>query len=291
METISFLASSWFAIEWYDKKNTHLRIFGQRNEAWSTTNCFSSTRMRAATYAGGCATTAYSRLDATTVPVSSVRFAEFKWVRWRWGLSARVVPCCTSELYTAYWKPCRNLILLCSLCRWVSSGCFPTLRRLTILVPGSLQRLRTNRKAKSLVPSTHQLHSRMCESVARIGVSALYKKAYFFDKRFGTVVCIAASQPRLNLFTLHNVCITHLQETDLRHTWKCCKPRMSSYQEKKHFEAEFEEVMLTAVQPSPLPSNSQLVTCTPNYKPSHEAVIWDYFYSMPNRVISCYIII
>ena len=60
--------------------------------------------MRAATYAGGCATTAYSRLDATTVPVSSVRFAEFKWVRWRWGLSARVVPCLTSELYTAYWK-------------------------------------------------------------------------------------------------------------------------------------------------------------------------------------------
>lgn len=68
-----------------------------------------------------------------------------------------------------------------------------------------------------MVQSTHQLHSRICESVARLGVSALYQKTRIFDKRFGTVLCIAASQPRLNWFTWHHVCITHLQETGLSH--------------------------------------------------------------------------
>ena len=155
-------------------------------------------------------------------------------------------------LPTGNWKPCRNLILLCSLCCWVSSGCFPTLRRLTILAPGSLQRPRTNNKVTGPVHASTSQDVRIC---CKDRSQRIVQENIFFDKRFGTVVCIAASQPRLNWFTLHNVCITHLQETDLRHTWKCCKPKMSSYQEKSHFEAEFEEVMLTMVQPSPLPSN------------------------------------
>ena len=108
--------------------------------------------------------------------------------------------------------------------------------------------------AKSMVQSTHQLHSRICESVARLGVSALYQKTRIFDKRFGTVLCIAASQPRLNWFTWHHVCITHLQETGLSHRWKWCKLKIPSYGEKMfHYEAELEEAMLTVVQHSPLP--------------------------------------
>ena len=146
METISFLASSWFPLEWYE------------NRKHSLTSEFSDTETRHgpppnAFPARGCVQ------PHTQVAVQPPHIHG-------WMLPLRQCPqqhllngnraggaggVYALGLYHAVphnslptRKNCGNLILLCSLCWWVSSGCFPTLRRLTILVPGSLRWQRTN---------------------------------------------------------------------------------------------------------------------------------------------------